>query len=175
LGANVGYTGLYLKTIYPDCAYLGVEASNKNYLTTIQNLKLPNVKFLNKAIWTENSILHLTREFRDRRDWSIQVTDEPTEVCNNIVQNLEKVESITFTTLLEEYKIESLDFLKIDIEGAEEKVLLSRSFLEKINCVKCIAVEIHDEICDRQKICDVFSLNGFKWFNSGELVVAYKF
>jgi hypothetical protein len=62
----------------------------------------------------------------------------------------------------------------MDIEGAEEAVLFSNDFLKNYDKVKCIAVEIHDEVCSRQRICDLFSKYGYSWFNSGEIVIAHK-
>jgi hypothetical protein len=55
-----------------------------------------------------------------------------------------KLETISFKSFIEEYKIDSIDFLKMDIEGEEFSFFLnSWNFDFVINNVKKIASEFH--------------------------------
>lgn len=171
LGANVGYTTLYLKKFYPHAKYYAVEPYKPNFIMVSKNLESQGVALMNKAIWRVNGQVDLNCDFRDGKEWSMAVSHEQSSKSKNSII----IDAITFHEYVSNYDIKSIDFLKMDIEGAEESVLFSDGFLKCIDKVKCIAVEIHDEVCSRQRICDLFSSHGFTWFNSGELVVAHKF
>ena len=73
---------------------------------------------------------------------------------------------------MQEYKFETIDILKIDIEGSEKEVFTGAnadvSFLSK---TKCIAVEIHDEFDCRDAIYSILTKYNFKYFDSGELTI----
>jgi FkbM family methyltransferase len=56
----------------------------------------------------------------------------------------ETVKTITLKTIFDENKIESVDFLKMDIEGAEDQVLESPEFAEVAPKIKAMVVEYHN-------------------------------
>ena len=55
----------------------------------------------------------------------------------------QRVRAITMDTLMRENGIESIDFLKIDIEGAEVEVFETYPWIKK---VRVIAIELHDRV-----------------------------
>ena len=65
---------------------------------------------------------------------------------------------ISFDELMETNNIESVDFLKIDIEVSEFG-LFNQS--QRLNDVKNIAMEVHLDEGNPQEIIDVFVKNGF--------------
>jgi len=96
---------------------------------------LPNVEFYNLAV-------------SDKDDWeSIYITDTH-ETCGIMESNGTKIGNITSTTLDTLLQDEGeIDLIKIDVEGAELKVL--QGMKEVIKRTKQILVEIHnDEIWD---------------------------
>jgi len=64
--------------------------------------------------------------------------------------------------------------LKIDIEGAEDKIFKNDSdliaFLPRI---KLVVIEIHDEFDIRPLIMEIFAANNFSVTEDGELTYAY--
>ena len=55
----------------------------------------------------------------------------------------EEIDHITFNELVDSYKIDKIDFLKADIEGAEYDVFTEDSLDYMLNNVKHMAIEIH--------------------------------
>lgn len=170
-GANVGYSSLYLAASFSKLKIIALEPFEENFQQLVLNTKSISIITLKCAIWSKDEELTISNDFRDGKEWSKSVTRKnEKELHTN-----EVVRAVSLETIMRENGLPQIDFFKIDIEGAEEEFILSESFKKYIHCIKVIAVEIHDELCSRQKICDLFSANGFKWFNSGELVIAHIF
>lgn len=167
-GANVGYSSLYLSAFFPDINIIALEPFEGNYHQLALNTKGINAQAIKAALWSSDDDLKISHDFRDGKEWSKTVT-QASKKENEIL-----VKAVSLGSILRDHTISSIDFFKIDIEGAEEEVIFSESFQQNIDIIKVIAVEIHDEVCSRQRICDFFSQKGFKWFNSGELVIAHK-
>lgn len=53
------------------------------------------------------------------------------------------VYSVKFSDLLKETKVDQVDFLKIDVEGAEMEILMSESFAQEAHRVRSMYVELH--------------------------------
>lgn len=170
-GANVGYSSLYLAASFSKLKIVALEPFEENFQQLVFNTKSISITPLQCAIWSKDEELTISHDFRDGKEWSKSVT----RINEKEQHTDEVVRAVSLETIMRENSLQQIDFFKIDIEGAEEEFILSESFKKYIHCIKVIAVEIHDELCSRQKICDLFSANGFKWFNSGELVVAHRF
>lgn len=70
----------------------------------------------------------------------------------------EEVATLSFPRLMELYKMDHVDFLKVDIEGAEWETLAEAPWLGK---VKRIAVEVHGEHGDTQVLQGLLRTAGF--------------
>jgi FkbM family methyltransferase len=55
----------------------------------------------------------------------------------------EKVKMIRFDTFMKENKIKEVDFVKFDVEGAEDMILRSEGFINIAKKIKAIEVEFH--------------------------------
>ena len=69
---------------------------------------------------------------------------------------------------------ESIDLLKIDIEGAERFILTDKKTSDFLEKVKILALEIHDEFNIRSAIYDVLRQHQFTITNHGETTIAFK-
>lgn len=58
-------------------------------------------------------------------------------------QEVEKVRTLTFGTLMAENKLDKIDFLKLDIEGSEVDVVCSPSFARVAPLIDSLVVEYH--------------------------------
>jgi FkbM family methyltransferase len=164
LGANVGLASIYLGTEYNSAKFKLIEPSLDNLEIARLNLKLNRIDFsdLEGGAWNKNTMLNLNRDFRDGKEWSINLSEN---------QN-GNIKGYSIKDIIDQYDT-PIDILKIDIEGAE-KILFEDSiyafgFLEK---VKCIALEIHDEYECREMIYNTLKLNGFIYFDTKETTIA---
>lgn len=145
-GSNIGLSILYFKDIYPKSQITGFEADPLVYQTLKANLISfghDDVKIYNKALWDKKTMLEFAREGAD---------------SGRIRQNDEKSSNIIKvpTVCLSDYLSEPVDFLKLDIEGAETVVL--KECANNLHRVKNIFVEYHSFWEDTQTINEVLSI-----------------
>lgn len=100
----------------------------------------PNLIFLNKAcvgIKKEEKV-----HYHEYNDWGANSIFNLIEHNNSQYNEIDKYEVgvTTIPEIMEEFKIEKFELIKIDIEGSEYEILLN---FPK-NCTKQISVEFHD-------------------------------
>lgn len=152
-GANVGTSLMFFSHNYPDAEIHCFEPDPDvfGYLQkNTERNKLKNVQLHQKAIWTHNDFLYFAQEGADGG----AVADSD--------QNTIKVQSQSLRELLLQY--ERVDFLKMDIEGAEAEVIDDcKDVLHKIDN---LFIEYHSFVSSPQtldKILAILSQNGFKY------------
>ncbi|MCF6132670.1 FkbM family methyltransferase [Flavobacterium wongokense] len=165
-GSNIGLTSVYLSKFFPNSNFITVEPDSSNYESINFNLNsngIENVSKIKGGLWSRNTNLKIVNDFRDQKDWSIRVeeTNEDGDLKAFSIQHLMK-----------ENRFETIDVLKIDIEGSEKEVFTGSyadvSFLAQ---TKCIAIEIHDEFDCREAINQILKDYNFRCFESGELTI----
>ena len=135
LGANVGYTAVHFAHRYPRSRVIAVEMDASNAaLATANTASLSNVTVVNAAVWREDGAVAYDS---NGSEWGFHV--ESGESANSGV--LRSVRAISVASLLHECGVDSVDFLKMDIEGAEVEVIGDGGgWCEKVKCMK---VEMH--------------------------------
>lgn len=170
-GANVGYTTVFFKNLFPDASIFSIEPDEANFKMLQYNIEINNLKniFLIKAgLWKYNykSNLVVLTDFRDKREWSFQV--EETEEITGL-------KGIGILDLIKQHNIKQIDFFKIDIEGAEKFLFEDKvKTMEFLAITKVIAIEIHDELVSRKLIYDILAENNFTFFEFSDLTIACK-
>lgn len=137
MGANIGLSVLFFLKYYPQAKIEAFEADKKIYDILISNIPSnDNISLVNQAVWNENMILNFFSEGGDGgRIQSENLHKKDTNI---------KVKTIDALDIMEKYS--SIDFLKIDIEGAE-KVVLPR-IKKSLYKVDNIFLEYH---CEKNK------------------------
>ena len=132
LGANIGITSAHLVTRFPFSRILAVEANKQNYFLAKKNtlFKKNQIEILHGAVWHYNGVVSIAGERED----SFKVTKEKS--------NFKKTKSYTIKALMDQFKCSKIDLMKMDIEGAEEQVILldKPGWLKK---VRFLLLEIH--------------------------------
>jgi FkbM family methyltransferase len=152
-GANMGLSVLYFAKTYPDSKIIAFEPDESVLPYLKQNIKtyeLSNVLLYEKAVWSSNTILSF---------YSDQGMGGRLELNYNN-QAPKKVEAIR----LKEFLDKEVDFLKIDIEGAEMEVLIDCE--DKLRNVNNLFVEYHSFENSEQQLGELLNLlkrNGFKY------------
>lgn len=168
-GANIGLTTLYLKHHFEDTQILCVEPDESNQAQLLKHTawnKLENVELIKGGVWSHNGRLDIDNTFRDGLEWSRRLKP---------VENEEgKIPVYSIDHLLERMQWHTLDFLKMDIEGAEETIFSESADLSFLGKVKVITIEIHDMFKAGHRIVEVLHDYNFKIYFSGELVIGIK-
>jgi FkbM family methyltransferase len=129
LGSNIGLTVADLAARYPDATVIGVEpvpasASMARWNTAAYG---DRCRIIEAAAWHEDTSLQFEVESGNEYAGRLASTGTLT------------VEAVSLRTLLRD--VETADYVKLDIEGAEEHVLeRNADWAEKVRCVK---VETH--------------------------------
>lgn len=167
-GSNIGLTSVYLSKHFPGSNFITIEPDTSNFESISYNLQtngIQNVAQIKGGLWSKNTNLKLVNDFRDKKDWSIRVEETNEEG---------DLKAFSLNYLMKEHQFETIDILKIDIEGSEKEVFTGVgadvSFLAK---TKCIAIEIHDEFDCRADIYTILKEYNFEFFESGELTIGF--
>jgi len=139
-GANIGLTSVYFLNRNPKCQIIAVEPDPHNYEVAQRNLEPygQNCRIIQGAIWSDSKPLVLSRgTFRDGDYWATQTLPASSGQEATVL-------AYTVGEITKDFP--SIDYLKMDIEGAELNVFRDGdlSFLEK---TRVCAVECHDDDC----------------------------
>ena len=132
LGASIGPFPYVIKDKKPSKVFC-VEASYSQFPTLQKNTKEDNIICINKAIWHEDSPTNMEQVYGE--------PDSDGEVPTFL--NPQWVDGIKFSTLIENYNIDRIDFLKTDCEGGEYDVFNSENIWWIKDNMKKIAGEWH--------------------------------
>lgn len=141
-GANIGISVLYYKSIYPDAKVIAFEPDTNNFRLLEENVRqngYQHVTLHQEAVWTS--------------DGEIIFSANETEASHIAKQgdSGQAVKSIRFNDFLS--KQPQIDFLKIDIEGAEWEVITDcAANLSKVNN---LFLEYHGKVHETSKLVDL--------------------
>ena len=136
IGANIGITANYFSQFG---RVFSLEPSKQHFECLshmVEYNKLDQVTPINKALYIKDGKLpffHNTNNTMFSLHQSVNDNSSPPE----------EVDCIAIDTLLNEYKIEHVDFMKLDIEGSEVEVISSKGFKEVANKIDMMVIEVH--------------------------------
>lgn len=137
LGSNIGlwtlYAAQYAKKVYSfEPAKSTFEIGKKN----IEDNGIMNVELVNKAVATEDGEL----TFYHSQNSTMNSLNE---AVNTLPKEKEVVKAVRLDTFVKEKGIEKIDFMKIDVEGVEDKIFSSDSFISIAPIVESFVYEWH--------------------------------
>lgn len=136
LGSNIGLTIAHMKQHYPNATIYGYEMNVDNYQLAKQNTATyDKVYIFNKAIWIDNGTVVYSKN-SDFDSFSIEQNVKKSEQIT--------VESITLHSILKQHDLKRVDYVKMDIEGAEREIFNQKD-LSWLAFVNCINIELHLE------------------------------
>lgn len=156
VGAHIGMASIRLALDYPMAIIFAVEPEPSNFAALSRNvLPYKNIVPIHAALWPvegrvsmEPSNAHPKGTFRVVQD------DQP------------YIRAITMDTLMRENGIDSIDLLKMDIEGAEKDVFKECPWIRK---VRVLAIELHDRIREGCRETVLAAAAGFDCHERGEI------
>jgi FkbM family methyltransferase len=144
-GANVGLSCLFFKQRFPDCKITAFEPDPKifAYLSRfVASAKLPAVELVPKGVWSSATSLRFSSEGSDAGRICIGAR------AANVIE--------IQTVRLRDYLCEPIDFLKIDIEGAETEVIVDCA--DSLDYVSRLFVEYHSFIAQPQTLDHILTV-----------------
>jgi FkbM family methyltransferase len=151
-GANIGLSTIYFKKLYPKARILAFEPDDyifKYLQKNILQFGLKEVQLIKKGLWDKETMLPFNSEGAD--GGAIDFNEQ------------KKTQNEIEVTSLKPFLNRKVDFLKIDIEGAEYTVL--QDIKDKLNLVDNIFVEYHSFVNQEQKLGEIVSIlqkSGFR-------------
>ncbi len=139
-GANIGLTSVFYANRFPRAKILAVEPEYSNFALLEQNTKpYRNVTAIRAALWSENGEVTLVDP--GKRHYGFQTMGEPSLLAGI---NCGNVPAITVEKLIEDYALDYIDLLKLDIEGSERELFKEPSaWIKKVGAM---AIELHDRM-----------------------------
>ena len=161
LGANIGLASLFFSACFPKSELLCVEANKSTFTLLEKNLR-PLVEegravTRHAAAWSSDGFVEGVDDPVPTRFSRFQVRAalEPETSLDNVPA---QIPAVSIGTLLDHRKWDTVDLVKIDIEGAEVQLFANdTSWLDRVNC---IAVEFHDDTQERSGWPDILSEHG---------------
>jgi FkbM family methyltransferase len=157
LGANIGLTMVHFAFLFPDARIVGVELDGENAMLARRNVApwSDRCTVVEAAIWSSDGELTYGRE---SDDWGYRVggADENERT---------PVKAVALDTLLDSVAPnQTVDYLKVDIEGAERELFKGGgTWTERVRLLK---VETHEPYSVDECIDDLSRL-GFSAFADG--------
>jgi FkbM family methyltransferase len=131
-GAYIGLTALWFHQTYPDAHIVAIEPDPANFALLQRNTdRVQQITCVHSALWIDQSGVFLHDPGIGA--WGMRVAPKATSI---------RVPSIDVGSLMQALKWQRLGLLKLDIEGAEEEVLVhSGNWLPSCDA---IVAELHD-------------------------------
>ena len=152
-GANIGLSIIYFKTLFPEANIIGFEPDSKIFDILTHNLQVAgwrDVVLHKYAVWSNKTTLRFSAEGAD--GGRIEAEDTSAK---------ERVEAIR----LKEYINQPIDFLKIDIEGAETEII--EDCKDQLHFVRNMFIEYHSFVNRPQTLDRILSIikeSGFRFY-----------
>lgn len=155
LGANIGLAALYFAAHYPRCKLLTVEPHPGTYQMLTRNLKDlirgARCRTLRAAVWGNETML--VGDFDEPEHYSAFAMREAASASGDELPTI----GLSMPAIIAESEFETIDILKVDIEGAE--VELFKGDLNWLRSVGAIAIEFHHDsrqVCRFDEIMDAY-------------------
>lgn len=151
-GANIGLTSIYFANKFPNAKIISIEPEKNNFEMLKRNVKsYNNIIPLYSALWHKNENIELidaglgTDGFItiNKNGMNDIYSNLPTHKSNVFSANKSyQVPGKTVDTIIKDFGLQSVDILKVDIEGSEKEVFENSSlWIDKVNS---IVIELHD-------------------------------
>ncbi len=165
-GANIGLTTLYFLSKFPDCEVVAIEPEDANFEMLKKNTSLfKKVNRIKAAIWIDDSKLKIVDD-PEQSYWGKRV------MPSNDITDDSLIDTVRIDKILKNSGRDTIDVLKIDIEGAELE-LFSEGYEAWLPKTKVLMIELHDRFkkgCSKSFFKALINYD-FSVYTSGENLI----
>lgn len=167
-GAHIGLASIFFANIYPESTIISLEPETENFKLLCQNVNsYPSIIPINAALWKKKGRVKLADP--NLGNWGYRVSQLKPE-DKIIEQQGTDVEAVTINDIIQEYNMDKVDILKMDVEGAEKEVFENTS--EWIEKVDSIIIELHERLIEGCNRSFYNGTTGFdKEWSQGENII----
>jgi len=134
-GANIGLATVFFKNKFPDAKIIAIEPESSNFKILQKNTeKYDDVHCLQSGIWSKSTILKISDAKRGNWGFTVEETNET---------GPHTIPAISIDGIMEKFKLDHIDILKMDIEGSEKEVFTQNAD-KWLPHVKVMVIEFHD-------------------------------
>ncbi len=166
-GANIGLSAIFFALGYPGARIIALEPEQSNFeMLKINCRHYRGIESVRAALWHQDGAVRILSDPTDSK-WGFQV--EPA-----LADDPQGIPAISLSSLVRERGLETIDILKLDIEGAEKEILGpdARSWLPR---VRVVLVELHEEMVPgiTEHVCHLMRELGFSHEHRGETEIFF--
>ncbi len=146
-GANIGLATIYFKKLYPSSKIVSFEPDPEIFKALKHNIEtfdFRQIDLIQKGLWNANTKLFFKSEGADAG------------LIAEIDKNNSSAESEIEVVSLKPYLQQPVDFLKLDIEGAETVVL--KDIQDELSNIERIFVEYHSFVGQPQTLNEIIDI-----------------
>ncbi len=142
-GANIGLAAIYFANKYKNTKIIAIEPEESNFELLQRNIRnYTNIIAIKAALW--NSSGEITLFDTGLGHWGF-MTETTGAALNTVTKNIKHLtEAVTVEDIIRKFSINSIDIIKMDIEGSEKEVF--ESCANWIGKTKCVIVELHERM-----------------------------
>ncbi len=136
-GSNIGMAVLYFKRLYPNCSITAFEADDATFKVLERNVStngLEHVTLVNKALYDSKGTV--TFYISPNQPGQLVQSTRKESLATSVAKVVE-------SEVLSDYVTRDVDFLKMDIEGAEDRVMNNLFENRKLSFIKEMVIEYH--------------------------------
>jgi FkbM family methyltransferase len=165
-GSNIGMSVLYFKMLYPDAQILAFEPDPSAFACLQENMQrnaFSDVRLENKALG----------DFDGQVDFFYDQADPGSLRMSTLKERMARESRLVEGVRLSRYVDRDIDFLKLDIEGAETAVVEELGRAKKLRRIRQMIVEYHHHVVrqedDLSRIFAVLEEAGFGYQVEGRV------
>lgn len=151
LGANIGLTSLWLAVRYRPSRCLAVEPSASNAAIARENLAQLDIPLIEAAVGPSDGVAYFAASAESN--------------LGRVAESGAEVQVLSMETLLGRLGRDTVDLVKVDVEGAEQELFTERTgWLAQ---VQAMIVEFHPELVDYPGLVRGVEGAGFRYVQAG--------